>query len=195
MSSNVHNLSHLIDEVRKFGPLSTFNSYPFESRLYQIKNLLRNGNAPLAQVAKRMSEIVQSENTDWNEYIHNHNSLNIPTLKCKNVNGFFCKVEFKHFVLTGDKHNKWFLTKDNAVVAMQYATLENGVTFIFGNPVESLSNVFVTPINSSFLNIYKSDYLNTKILNSYSISRIKCKLVNVEFNNKMFFFPLLHTLD
>lgn len=53
-SSNVHNLTHLIDEVRSFGPLTSFNSYPFESRLYQIKNLLRNGNLPLAQVAKRM---------------------------------------------------------------------------------------------------------------------------------------------
>lgn len=61
MSSNIHNLTHLVDEVRKFGSLQSFNSYPFENRLYQIKNLLRNGNLPLSQIAKRMSEIIQSE--------------------------------------------------------------------------------------------------------------------------------------
>lgn len=109
--------------------------------------------------------------------------------------GFFCKVEFKNFVLSADKYNKWFLTKDNTVVAMKYVSLENGAAYIFGNPVESLSNVFETPINSSFLNIYKAINFNTCILNLYTISKIKCKLVYVEFNNEMFFFPLLHTLD
>ena len=59
MTSNVHNLSHLVDDVRKFGVLSSFSAYPFESRLYEIKNLLRNGHRPLSQVAKRLGEITQ----------------------------------------------------------------------------------------------------------------------------------------
>lgn len=108
----------MIDEVKTFGPLSTFSSYPFESRLYQIKNLLRNGTAPLAQVAKRISEIVQCENPGWNEYARSHNNLRCPVLKCKNPNdGFFYKVDFKYYNLTGDERNRWFLIKDNVIVA------------------------------------------------------------------------------
>ena len=57
MTSNVHNLIHLVDEVKRFGILSTFNAYPFENMLYQIKLLLRQGNNPLVQVAKRIQEI------------------------------------------------------------------------------------------------------------------------------------------
>lgn len=34
ITSNIHNLHHLIDEVRSFGILTTFNAYPFESKLY-----------------------------------------------------------------------------------------------------------------------------------------------------------------
>lgn len=196
ISSNVHNLSHLIDEVKTFGPLSTFSSYPFESRLYQIKNLLRNGTAPLALVAKRISEIVQCENHGWNEYARSHNNLSYPVLKCKNPNdGFFYKVDFKYYILTGDERNRWFLTKDNVIVAMKYASILNGVTYIFGNVVEQLSNVFEIPIKSSFLNIYSANQVNTKIINSYLISAVRCKLVCIRFNNKTFFFSLLHSLD
>ena len=37
ITSNIHNLVHITDKVRKFGPLNTFNSYPFENKLYCIK--------------------------------------------------------------------------------------------------------------------------------------------------------------
>lgn len=58
ITSNIHNLTHVVDEVEKFGPLHTFNAYPFENHLYVIKNMLRHGSRPLAQVAKRLSERV-----------------------------------------------------------------------------------------------------------------------------------------
>lgn len=56
-SSNLHNLCHLVDDVRKFGPLDTISAYPFESKLYFIKRLLRTGKQPLNQVANRISEL------------------------------------------------------------------------------------------------------------------------------------------
>lgn len=37
VSSNQHNLVHVVDEVRRFGPLNTISSYPFENHLFQIK--------------------------------------------------------------------------------------------------------------------------------------------------------------
>lgn len=56
MTSNFHNLIHLIDDVKRFGNLDTSNAYPFESKLYYIKKLLGNGNLPLTQVTKRIHE-------------------------------------------------------------------------------------------------------------------------------------------
>jgi len=40
ISSNIHNLCHLVDEVKDFGDLSTFNAYSFENSLQKIKKLL-----------------------------------------------------------------------------------------------------------------------------------------------------------
>lgn len=56
LTSNVHNLCHLVDDVERFGELDTFSAYPFESMLGKIKTIIRQGNRPLAQVAKRIVE-------------------------------------------------------------------------------------------------------------------------------------------
>lgn len=56
ITSNVHNLSHAVDEVERFGELETFSAYPFESALGKVKRLLRKGSRPLEQVAKRLIE-------------------------------------------------------------------------------------------------------------------------------------------
>ncbi|KFB53780.1 AGAP002950-PA-like protein [Anopheles sinensis] len=43
VTSNVHNLVHVYDEVAKFGALGSLSAYPFENELQHIKNMLRNG--------------------------------------------------------------------------------------------------------------------------------------------------------
>lgn len=55
-TSNLHYLLHLMDDVKRFGSINTFSTYPFESYLYKIKRLLRSGNLPLSQVAHRLLE-------------------------------------------------------------------------------------------------------------------------------------------
>lgn len=61
LTSNVHNLVHLVDEVMMYGELQSFGAYPFESMLGTIKKMLRNGNSPLAQVARRIIEMTRLE--------------------------------------------------------------------------------------------------------------------------------------
>ena len=50
LSYNVHNLVHLADDVRKFGPLDAFSAFPFENHLQSLKHLLRKHDKPLPQV-------------------------------------------------------------------------------------------------------------------------------------------------
>nr|CAI5848991.1 unnamed protein product [Callosobruchus analis] len=57
ISSNVHNLCHVIDDVKKFGPLPSISSYPFENYLGYLKSLVRHGNLPLSQMANRIIEL------------------------------------------------------------------------------------------------------------------------------------------
>ncbi|KAL6491430.1 hypothetical protein MHYP_G00017750 [Metynnis hypsauchen] len=52
----IHQLIHLADEYRQFGPLDNVSGFPFENYLCQIKRLLRKPHQPLQQVVKRLSE-------------------------------------------------------------------------------------------------------------------------------------------
>lgn len=53
---NVHSLQHLADDVKLYGPLGDFSSFPFENYLGILKRLLRSKRLPLQQVARRLVE-------------------------------------------------------------------------------------------------------------------------------------------
>lgn len=59
--------------------LQTYNAYKFENKLYLIKNLLRQGNKPLSQIAKRLKEY---EILDSEQFIDQTHS-NYPYVKKK----------------------------------------------------------------------------------------------------------------
>lgn len=56
VSHNVHNLLHLADCVRQFGPLSSFSAYKFECSMQQLKGNLHNSNKVLQQLRNRQME-------------------------------------------------------------------------------------------------------------------------------------------
>ncbi|XP_055604411.1 uncharacterized protein LOC129752669 [Uranotaenia lowii] len=57
LTSNIHNLCHIVDEVERFGPLFTLSAYPFENYLHSLKKMLRSGPLPLNQIANRLTEL------------------------------------------------------------------------------------------------------------------------------------------
>uniref|UniRef100_A0A182W6B0 Uncharacterized protein n=1 Tax=Anopheles minimus TaxID=112268 RepID=A0A182W6B0_9DIPT len=56
LTSNVHGLLHVYDDVCEFGHLKSFSSYPFEDKFQHIKYCLRNDHKVLVQAANRISE-------------------------------------------------------------------------------------------------------------------------------------------
>lgn len=56
MSSNVHNVVHLVDCAERFGNLDEFSTFPYETFLGQLKSLIKKNQQELQQVAKRLIE-------------------------------------------------------------------------------------------------------------------------------------------
>lgn len=188
MTSNIHNLTHLTHEVKKFGVLSTFNAYPFENRLFYLKKLLRNGNCPLPQIAKRLGERL-----DVDDRYENPKTEKLPNLKNTDIQGHSKVIQFREFSLNS-RHfkDRWFLTLKNQIVSMRHSILRNKNIDIYGSPVIKTQNVFEHPIKSSYLNIYKSDGVLGSLC-EYSANDVQCKLVTVIDDNELVFIPLLHT--
>lgn len=195
IGSNLHGLTHLVDDVRYHGSLDKISSYPFENYLHQIKRTIRSGNRPLAQAAKRVTEKSQKQNVIVQE-------LTYPLLKGKTSDdhelsecdgSFSCVLVTHDFCLKNDSKNKWFLTKRNKIVEMINATKFSGEVYIYGTEIGRCVDYFEKPIKSSFLNIYSTKYIIHEKQNLYKIQDLKCKLFSIQDGNEITFFPLLHT--
>lgn len=123
ISSNVHNLCHVVNDVVKFGPLPNISTYPFESMLNNITKKLRKGEAPLQQVANRIQELSHAKTEHLKEIF--------PTARHEKYL-YNCKKIYttiylrKNFCLRCTVKDKWFLSTDNRVVEMQYGEIIEG---------------------------------------------------------------------
>lgn len=206
-SSNLHNLCHLVDDVKKFGPLQNFSAYPFESRLYFLKRLLRSGMNPLAQVSRRICE-VQSANCFksrpkenevklMNECKHKDLiDISLATfLENENVK-IYSKIQLPTYTLNiWQDNNKWIHTTKGEVVSVtSIIQSAQGQIYLYGFPLVDLKDFFKSPVLSSKLNIYESDCIRGRP-GFYQLSDIHCKMVKVDFGRKTsVFIPLVHTV-
>lgn len=56
ITMNIHNTSHVVDDVEMFGPLDTISAYKFENHLHHLKLNLKQCNQQLQQIARRIIE-------------------------------------------------------------------------------------------------------------------------------------------
>lgn len=216
-TSNLHNLIHLIDDVKRFGPINTFSAYPFESFLFQIKKLLRTGYLPLAQAAKRLLEI---ENVIQDQKKITQNHLNPTLIKPSLLKvelldqiipvkyDLYTVVGFSKFKInTNNDEDRWLLTTNNNIVEVLYFVLFDGNLKIYGRTVKDIENYFDLPIMSSQMLVFASRNLNMNAPNLFDIGSIKCKLFKIQrdkkfmhyektenFVNQYVFLPLIGTI-
>lgn len=194
INSNMHNLIHIADDVERFGELNSISSYEFENKLRHIKLKIKQCNKPLEQVARRLSE-QKCDPVDLKTV-----EYKIPELKDKFSlpnsprSQAFGKVKFKYFVLSRNKSDQWFLTKENDIVLFEYAQSIDGKVILHGNRLKLKTDFFRQPFSSRYLNIYISDCDMNDSQDFESIS-IKAKLFCLPYQSKHVFIPLLHTLD
>lgn len=61
ISQNVHNLLHICRDVKKYGVLDNFSAFRFENYMSTIKGMIRKGDKPLEQIARRYAEMEAAE--------------------------------------------------------------------------------------------------------------------------------------
>lgn len=190
ITSNIHNLEHVVADVKRFGSLQTISAYPFENSLFQIKKLLRQGNRNLEQIANRIAERDAILSNCNDENIQD----NFPRIKNR---GKITDLRINDgFLLSNIFRNAWFMTKSREIVRMKSALYdENHNIIISGRSILHKEDFFVLPIRSSFLHIYVANKCNLKRKDHYNINDIFCKLVAIHYNETYtVFIPLHHTI-
>lgn len=195
ITMNIHNTSHVVDDVENFGPLDTISAYEFENSLHHLKLRLKQCNKPLQQIARRLSELADSSiktaiklTNIFPKINHQFNFEN---------NLAFKEIEFKQGAMISSKNkdgkDKWFLTHDNIIVEFHFIVKENGNYKIRGSPLKNTQNFFQNPFDSKHLNIYMSDGELSEF-SHFELTAIKAKMFCVPYENMWVFLPLLHTL-
>lgn len=218
VTSNIHNLSHLVDEVERYGEIDSFSAYPFETMLGKMKRMVRTGSEPLAQVANRLVEIymaanegkhaekVETRSEQYQRVVMSKENAgeNVPEHLKPSTHGditFFWKIKLVEYCLQTDLVNCWFLTTTKEI-----ARLINIISMGDKDDVklcciatERKHNFFERPIESRYLDVYRTNYDahlpdGTSEIKLFDICDIKCKLVRLKYNGKTnVFVPLLHT--
>lgn len=197
ISHNVHNLLHIVDDVKKFGCLDKFSAFKFENYMSTIKKILRKSEKPLQQLSKRYAEI--ERNSCYSEYEYEADILSKEHNEGPLLHGNSLTVRQyklctrKNFTIQcRDCKNNCFLLKDDTPVIIENILNEGNVISVIGKKMTRLGDVFFSPCSSSALLGVVYATLDDNCLFSWNISDIKCKVWKIPYNNKFALFPLLH---
>ncbi|XP_035918229.1 uncharacterized protein LOC118516445 isoform X1 [Anopheles stephensi] len=216
LTSNVHNLIHIYDDVDRFGPLDKISAYVFENHLQFIKRCIRSGNRCLEQVITRGREF---------ENIKRAYHIITPTYPKLLANGSGLQVR-DDFCLTANFKNQWFLSHENCIVqfleakesASSSSSSSSSSFTIVGLQYKCCEEMYkvsiegdtISPVelSSTALYIYKVRNNTPRRRVELPHQTIKCKLVAIRLPSQSLarrpvqptipstttvFFPLLHT--
>lgn len=62
-----HNLLHIVDDVRRFGPLDTLSTFCYENNMPEFRNIQRKPGQNLEQYYKRLCERNELQNKPMND--------------------------------------------------------------------------------------------------------------------------------
>lgn len=153
-TSNLHNLCHIVDEVKRFGVLGNFNTYPFENKLASIKKMVRSGNMPLNQICKRIIEEDATtqplnEITDDSNTVKLLNKINFDCNKFKSMGenySVFKRLKTSEFRIECAEGDKWVLTTNFQIISVScFVLYPDKSVYFYGSAITKKEPFFQNP--------------------------------------------------
>lgn len=198
---NVHLLCHLTDDVKNFGSLDNFSSFPFENYLGQLKKLVKKPTKPLQQIINRLHEInsaaVETPHLAENiELLLGHNLG--PTPRLLDVFKQYKTVKLPDITISICSHSiadcYCLSTNKEIVKVYNIIQLNNSEIMIYGRKFLTYSSLYKYPLYSSHLQINAIKNVSTT-LELWPLRSILAKCVVLKVNqNEWASVPLIHSL-
>lgn len=193
ISYNIHNLYHVVDDVKYHGPLDNISAFKYENRLQYVKQKIRSGNKPLEQIANRIFEEFENSKMRYDDKITPwpYDKDNKRSCELEGCIGIYRAIRLRQFVLKSSFADAYFLTKSEQIVRMEYATFLHGTPVIYGSSLKQKLNFYEQPFYSTFLSVYQSnEEENAPTL--WKIDEITSKFFKINLATGSVFFPLVH---
>jgi len=203
ISHNVHSFIHLVDDVKKFGPLDNFNAFKFENYMQILKKYIRKADKPLQQVVRRYIEKEVNSHSSLSSIILSDSILTHPKLMLLHYDGPLIphcnnpqyKV-VKYNIITSKAESladSCCGLNDGTIVSIKniaYCTRRN-IPVIIGHELLGKENLFNVPCPSSLLGIFIVRLCTD--LKAWPLQNIMRKYVKLPCEkDKYAVFPLIH---
>lgn len=198
VTHNVHNLLHIVEDVRKFGPLDKFGAFRFENKIGYIKKLVRKGDKPLQQIAHRLSEIQAAKkfipmNNEDKFTLEKQHSGGPVVLSHAHMQQFQILRGQSFYINCLDTKNNCILLKQGVYVECHNFVCGNDdIFYIIGKQLEIVSPFYSEPLNSNTLNIKVVKYTD-RALQTFLCERILAKVCKMPLGENFVVFPIVHT--
>lgn len=195
-SHNIHNLSHITNDSKRFGVLDAYSAFPFENFMSKILNMIRKGDKPLQQIIRRKAEMDHSLNTIThsilNNYPHFEQEHSFGPIFCT-VDYQFQAAKFSNFILKNKRPDNCCSLNDGSIVIIENCIITNNMKFVVGRKFQDFSDFYTKPCLSSDLNIYTVELEDLGPLQSWNVKEINSKYILLNLENQPFIaMPLVH---
>ncbi|XP_067216038.1 uncharacterized protein [Linepithema humile] len=198
VSHNIHSLIHLVNDVKRFGPLDNFSAFKFENYMQTLKKYIRKADKPLQQVVRRYRE--QETNLYCTSTV-SHSIVKDPKLTSLHWNGPLianCHNPQYNIIQYNGLTFKAGTLADSccglscgAIVSIKNIAFRSNSPVIIGHEFLEKEELYNVPCPSSLLGIYVvHSYSDLKV---WSLKNITRKYVQLPYrNDKYAIFPLIH---
>ncbi|XP_071581912.1 uncharacterized protein [Temnothorax nylanderi] len=195
---NFHNLIHICDDVRKFGVLWDYSSFPFENFLGKLKKLIRGPSNPHQQICLRINELNMLKISSKEEIIRGvHSHINGPVPREYKHTKQFRKIITPSYILSISDNNSHIELNNGNIARIRNILFDEVDTkyYIVVNEYKEKKNFYNYPCNSSIFHVFKVSNLNPTLY-VYYLKNVKRKLIALPENQSeidtYIIFPLLH---
>ena len=200
VSHNVHNLLHMAADVKKYGPLERYSSFRFENYMSSIKAMLRKGDKPLEQIARRYEEIEAAEKLNYSSLVpertlkepHSKGPL---TNQCTDVKQQYKVLKTESYSIKSNNCNKdsCILLKNETFISVKnIVQLNNNDIRFIGTKFSPSESLYEEP-DSRLLNIHIMKNDSGATFHSHSLDDVAAKVWQMPCGKGRILIPLLHS--
>lgn len=195
VSHNVHNLLHICNDVKKYGVLDNFSSFKLENYFSTVKRMIRTGEKPLQQIARRYSEMEkhQKQQTSDMELLFQPHCSGPITEDCSAVTHRQYKVlKNKYFYINcNNAKDRSFLLNDGSFAVIENVVrLNENKIFLIGKKLKFKTSFYEVP-NSKQIKIHVMDDCNEELL-AIPLDDVSAKVWRIPSSLGQIVMPLLH---
>lgn len=173
LSSNVHNLCHLVDDVEMYGSIESYAAWPYENNMSFFRKYYNKPGAPLQQIYNRLVEqdkrkidkikIFKSDNHSrlFNPWIVGPLPLNVADDVLESWS-MFKNLELKNFTLGVNLRDNTCILEDSSIcIVKNIYKVNNNLIYLLIKRFRFVEDAFDVGIPSSSVGTYKCSLLST----------------------------------